>query len=102
MYVCTRPDIAHVVGVVRRYMNNTGKEHWKTTNWILMYLTGTYTHALCFGGSDIALQGYVDVDMVGDKDNRMRTIGYVFTIGGTTMSWISKLQKVVALSTKKA
>jgi hypothetical protein len=25
--VCTRPDIAHAVGVVRRYMNNPGKEH---------------------------------------------------------------------------
>jgi hypothetical protein len=29
-------------------------------------------------------------------------IGYVFTIGGTTVSWISKLQKVVALSTTEA
>ena len=27
--VCTRPDIAHTVGVVSRYMNNPGKEHWK-------------------------------------------------------------------------
>ena len=40
--------------------------------------------------------------MVGDKDNRRSTIGYVFTIGGTTISWISKLQKVVALSTIEA
>jgi hypothetical protein len=37
--------------------------------------------------------------MAGDKDSRRRTTGYVFTIGGTTVSWISKLQKVVALST---
>jgi hypothetical protein len=37
--------------------------------------------------------------MAGDKDSRRRTIGYVFTIGGTTVSWISKLQKVVSLST---
>jgi hypothetical protein len=36
--------------------------------------------------------------MVGDKDSRRSTIGYVFTIGGTTVSWISKLQKVVSLS----
>jgi hypothetical protein len=36
--------------------------------------------------------------MVGDKDSRRSTTGYVFTIGGTTISWISKLQKVVALS----
>jgi hypothetical protein len=40
--------------------------------------------------------------MVGNKDSRKSTTGYVFTIGGTTVSWISKLQKVVALSTIKA
>jgi hypothetical protein len=97
--VCTRPDIAHVVGVVSRYMNNPGKEHWEAVKWILRYLRSIATHALCFGGSDTFLQGYVDSDMAGDKDNRRSTIGYVFTIGGTTVSWISKLQKVVALST---
>ena len=39
--------------------------------------------------------------MAGDKDSRRRTIGYVFTMGGTTVSWISKPQQVVALSTTK-
>ena len=39
--------------------------------------------------------------MAGDKDNRRSTTGYVFTIGGTIVSWISKIQKVVALSTTK-
>ena len=37
--------------------------------------------------------------MAGDKDSRRSTIGYVFTVGGTTVSWISKLQKVISLST---
>ena len=49
--VCTRPDIAHTVGVVRRYMNNLGKEHWKVVQWIRSYLRGTTPHALCLGGS---------------------------------------------------
>jgi hypothetical protein len=40
--------------------------------------------------------------MAGDKDSRRSTTGYVFTIGGTTISWISKLQKVVSLSTTEA
>ena len=83
-------------------MNNPGKEHWKSVQWILRYLRGTTSHALCFGGSDTVLQGYVDAYTVGDKDNNRSTIGYVFTIGGTTVSWISKLQKVVALSTMEA
>jgi hypothetical protein len=46
--------------------------------------------------------GYVDSYMVGDKDSRRSTSGYVFTIGGTSVSWISKLQKVVSLSTTEA
>ena len=40
--------------------------------------------------------------MAGDKDSRRSTTGYVFTIGGTIVSWISKLQKFVALSTTEA
>jgi hypothetical protein len=99
--VCTRLDIAHAVGVVRRYMKNIVKEHWEAVKWILGYLRGTATHVLCFGSSYIVLQGYVDLGMEGDKDSRRRTTGYFFTVGGTTVSWISKLQKVVTLSTKK-
>jgi len=37
--------------------------------------------------------------MSGDRDNKRSTIGYVFTVGGTTISWVSKLQSVVVLST---
>jgi hypothetical protein len=54
--VCTRVDIAHAVAVVRRYMNNPGKENWEEVKWILRYLRGNATHALCFGGSYIVLQ----------------------------------------------
>jgi hypothetical protein len=53
--VYTRPDIADAVGVVSRYMKNPGKEHWEELKWILRYLRGTRTHALCFGGSDTVL-----------------------------------------------
>jgi hypothetical protein len=60
------------------------------------------THALCCVGSNTILHGYVDSHMAGDKDSKRSTTGYVFTIGGTTVSWISKLQKVVSLSTTEA
>jgi hypothetical protein len=65
-------------------------------------LRGIATHALCFEGSDIFLHGYVDSYMEGDKYSRRRNTRYVFTIGGTIVSWILKLQKVVSLSTTKA
>jgi hypothetical protein len=53
--VCTRPNIAHAVGIVSRYMNNQGKEHWEAIKWILRYLKCIVTHALCFGGLGIFL-----------------------------------------------
>ena len=52
--VCTRPDIAHVVGVVSRYMANPGKEHWEAVKWLLRYLRGTSSTSLFFGnGKDL-------------------------------------------------
>ena len=99
--VCKRLDIAHAMEVVSRYMNNPIKEHWKVIKWIVKYLRGTFIQELYFGGLEISLQGYVDADMAGDKDSRRSTTWYGLTMGGTIVSWILKLQKVVALSTMK-
>jgi hypothetical protein len=84
--VFTRLDIAHAVGIVSRYMKNRGKEHWEEVKWILRYLKGTTTHALCFRVSNIFLQGYVESYMEGDKDSRRITTGYIFTVGGIAVS----------------
>jgi ATP-binding cassette subfamily B (MDR/TAP) protein 1 len=100
--VNTRPDIAHAVGVVSRFMANPGKEHWEAVKWILRYLRGTSDSALCFGGSDICLQGFVDSDLAGDIDSRKSTTGYVFTLGSAAVSWVSRLQKIVTISTTEA
>uniref|UniRef100_A0A2N9IT47 Integrase catalytic domain-containing protein n=1 Tax=Fagus sylvatica TaxID=28930 RepID=A0A2N9IT47_FAGSY len=81
--VCTRPDIAHAVGVVSRYMSNPGKQHWEAVKWILRYLKGTLGTSLCFTGADMKLTGYVDSDLAGDVDTRKSTTGYVYTLGGT-------------------
>ncbi|CAM8953748.1 unnamed protein product [Rhodiola kirilowii] len=101
--VCTRPDIAHAVGVVSRFMGNPGKKHWEAVKWILRYLKGTTEYALCFEGNKVELAGYVDADLISsDIDKRRSTTGYVFTLGGTAISWASKLQNIVALSTAEA
>jgi hypothetical protein len=99
--VCTRPDIAHAVGVVRRYTKNPGKEHWEVVKWILRYLRGTTTHALCFGGSNIVLQGYVDSYIATNIDSRRSTAWYVFVVGGTIVSWISKLKRLLHFQQRK-
>ena len=65
-------------------------------------MRGNTSKKLCFGGPNSTLKGYVDSDLAGDIDSRRSTTGYVFTVGGTAVSWISILQNVVALSTTEA
>ncbi|RVX14623.1 Retrovirus-related Pol polyprotein from transposon TNT 1-94 [Vitis vinifera] len=100
--VCTRPDIAHAVGVVSKFMSRPGKQHWEAVKWILRYLKGSLDTCLCFTGASLKLQGYVDADFASDIDSRKSTIGFVFTLCGTTISWTSNLQKIVTLSTIEA
>ena len=84
--VCTRPDIAHVVGVVSRFLANPGKEHWQAVKWILRYLKGTSRVCLCFGSGKPVLNGYTDADMAGDVDYRKSTSGYMMTFAGGAVS----------------
>ncbi|KAH9782974.1 hypothetical protein KPL71_009140 [Citrus sinensis] len=90
------------LGAVSRYMANPGGEHWIAMKRILRYIRGTSDVALCYGGSEFTVRGYVDSDFAGDLDKRKSTTGYVFTLAGATVSWVSKLQTVVALSTTEA
>ena len=100
--ICTRPDIAQAVGAVSRFMADPGKEHWSMVKRILRYIKVTSNVALCYGGSEFTVKGYVDSDFAGDLDKRKSTTGYVFTLAGGAVSWVSKLQTVVALSTTEA
>ena len=45
--VCTRPYIAHVVGVLSKFMSKPGKEHWTTMKRVFRYLCGTSDYSLC-------------------------------------------------------
>ena len=75
--VCSRHDIAHAVGVVRRYMANPGKEHWEAVKWLLRYLRGTSSTSLCFGKRKMTLQSFVDADLCGDVDSSKSTSRYI-------------------------
>ncbi|KAH9761464.1 reverse transcriptase Ty1/copia-type domain-containing protein [Citrus sinensis] len=101
----SRPDIAYGVGVVSRFMENPGKEHWNGVKWILRYLKGTSDHGILFGkvnGATCEVAGFVDLDFAGDLDKRISITGFVFTMCGGAISWKASLQSVVALSTTEA
>ena len=105
--VCTRPDIAHAVGVLSRFMSNPRKEHWRAVKHVFRYLCGTSDYGLCYQGRPglermLDIRGFFDADWVGDLDQRRSTSGYVFSLFGGAVSWMSKRQFVVALSTTEA
>ena len=104
MYVilCTQPDIYFAVGLVSRYQSNPGTAHWQAIKRIMCYLRGNTNLVLCYQGGDLKLRGYSDADQGGDLDESKSTCGYVFTVGGEAVSWCSKKQDCIALSTMEA
>eukprot|EP00253_Pinus_taeda_P010288 PITA_10288 len=100
--VSTRPDFLHAVGVLSRFMAKPGKEHWQAVKWVLRYLRGKSDHCIVFNGSEGLFYGYVDVDYAGDLEKGISTTSYVFTLAGGAISWMSKLQETIALSTTEA
>ena len=100
--ICTRPDIAHAVGTVSRYLSNLANEHWGAVKWILHYLKGTLDMELCFGSGKSELVCYTDSNLGGNLDNSKSTSVFLITFEGGAISWQSRLQKCITLSTTEA
>nr|GEV22625.1 retrovirus-related Pol polyprotein from transposon TNT 1-94 [Tanacetum cinerariifolium] len=100
--VCTRPDIAHAVGVVSRFMSNPGREHLEAIKWLLRCLKGTSKATLCFSRKEVVLEGFSDSNYGGCLGSSKSNTGYVFTVGGTIVSWMFRIQKCVVMSTTKS
>jgi len=101
--IATSPDIAHAVGVVSRFNSNPSEAHLTAVKRILRYLKGTVDLALKYRKSaDEMLLAYSDADWAGDVDDRHSTTGNIFVMTGGAISWLSKKQSTVALSTAEA
>ena len=98
----TRPDIAYAVSIVSRYGSNPTEAHFSMVKRILRYLRSTIHLQLTFRGELHPVKGYADADWAGDQETRRSTSGYVFDIGSAAISWSSKRQPTVALSTTEA
>eukprot|EP00253_Pinus_taeda_P033359 PITA_33359 len=104
MYLTTtRPDIMHAVSLISRFMERLKKTHWQATKRILRYVNGTKGFGIFYSSSEsFMFTGYTDSDWAGSVDDRKSTSGYVFHMGSGAISWASKKQLVVALSTAEA
>lgn len=99
----TRPDLIYSVNLVSRYMERPGEQHLMAAKRILRYVQGTINFGTQYkSGEEEKLVGYVDSDYAGDIDDRRSTSGYTFMLGGGAVSWASKKQPIVTLSTTEA
>ena len=103
--IATRPDLSVAVGVLSQFMAKPGPQHWQGIKRVLRYVKGTTNYGLYFDCSkkeSFSLYGYSDADWAGDISTRKSTSGYIYKLGGATISWKSKRQSIVTLSTTEA
>ncbi len=99
----TRPDIVHAVSIISMFMSEPSKAHLAAAKRILRYIKGTKSHGIMYESEiDYKLTGYTDSDWAGSIDDRRSTSGYVFQLGSKSISWSSKKQATVALSSSEA
>jgi hypothetical protein len=102
----TRPDISFAVSELSRFVSDPGLVHMQAAKRVIRYLKGTKELKLRYsrpeGVKINQLWGYVDSDWAGCIDTRKSTTGYLLMFNGAAVSWKSKRQNVVALSSAEA
>ena len=101
----TRPDISFAVSYLCRFNSRHNDAHWAAVKHLLRYVKHTLSFKLTFGthrGQNGLVEGYADADYAGDVDTRRSTTGFVFFVHGSLVSWKSKRQHSVTLSTTEA
>ena len=100
--VGSRPDIAFVVGQLAQFLENPGRVHWEAAKRVIRYLKTTKDLKLTYGGGGKqGFEGYSDADGA-TQDHRRAVSGFAVLVDGGAVSWSSKKQELVTLSTMEA
>ena len=100
--VISRPDITYATGILSQFIQNPGYAHWEGVKRIITYLDTTKNHWLTFRGTSKTLvEGYSDADWASQKDRHLIS-GYVFFLGHRAITWSSKKQYIIALSSMES
>jgi hypothetical protein len=98
----TRPDLAQAVSKVSRFVENPTTDHVASVKQIFKYVKQTMNTPLKYHPNEDGIIAYVDADYAGCTDTRRSTSGFWITWAGMAISWSSKLQTLVTLSTTEA
>lgn len=101
--VLTRPDIVFAVNYLSQFNNCYSDDHWTYAKRILKYLKTTKHFCLTYTASgNNKLQAYVDADWSSNILDRRSYTGFFFTLSGGCVSWETRKQVTVALSSTEA
>ena len=99
LMIGTRPDIANTLSILSQYCEKPYETCWKMVKRVFRYLKGTRELKIIYRKSkNNSLIGYSDSDWAGCHETRKSTEGFVFLLAGGAVSWHSKKQSIVALS----
>jgi hypothetical protein len=99
----TRPDIAYAVILMSQFMTNPSEEHINKALHIVKYVSSTTNAKITYDGKNKeGLVAYADADWGSDHDTRKSVTGYVVKLAGAPISWVSRKQKTIALSSTEA
>ena len=84
-----------------QFTENPGLAHWKALKRVYCYLVGTKKWSLTYGTEQKGLIGYADTDGV-LQEHHHAILGHAFLIDGGAISWVSRKQELVMLSTTEA
>lgn len=102
LMLCTRPDISFCIGVLSKFSSAPTEQHWTSAKRVLRYLQSTKDKKLKYRTSEkLKLIAYTDADWASSYD-RKSTTGFLIYVGDNLVSWSSKKQSTVALSTTEA
>lgn len=99
---CSRPDVAFAVNRLSQFLQRPNQSHWDAGMRVLSYLNHTRKMKLMLGGENLDVKAYSDADWAEDRHERKSTTGYVFCLGEGVISWRSRKQKTVSLSSTEA
>jgi hypothetical protein len=98
----SRPDISYAISTLSQFMSNPNASHWSAIERVFAYIKGTPTRGPTYTKAGSDFQGYTDSDWAGNIIDRKSTSGYIFLLQGAPISWRSKRQTSVALSSAEA
>lgn len=90
-----------MVNRLSQHLRGPSEAHYRAALRVLHYLVSTKHLKLCLGGK-LTLSGYSDSDWAEDRDNRRSTSAYSYHIGDGAISWKSRKQATVSLSSTEA